>query len=190
MITVYFIRHAEPIHSWKDDRTRPLTPDGSLDSIKLPSLFENVKIDAIYSSPYKRCLDTIRCLAEFLQLSIATDERLRERKVGISSNNLDMLIKRWEKKSFAENNGESIDSVQNRNIEALHDILSKNKDSSIIIGTHGTALSSILNYYDSSFGYNDFLRIKYFMPYVMKCSFQGKHLVEKREELIVQKSGE
>ncbi|MBL8025255.1 MAG: histidine phosphatase family protein [Fibrobacteres bacterium] len=190
MTTVYFVRHAEPIHSWEDDKTRPLTPDGKEDSTNLLNLFENVKIDAIYSSPYKRCIDTIHALSECLKLPIKTDGRLRERKVGIGSSNLELLIKRWENKSFAEDNGESIGSVQNRNIEALNEILTKNEDATIIIGTHGTALSTILNFYDGSFGYNDFLRIKYFMPYVLKCVFQGERLIEKCEELIVQKRGE
>ena len=36
--------------------------------------------------------------------------------------------------------------VQNRNIEALNEILSDNADKEIVIGTHGTALSTILNF--------------------------------------------
>jgi len=28
----------------------------------------------------------------------------------------------------------------------------------IVIGTHGTALSTIINYYDSTYGYDDFER--------------------------------
>jgi len=30
----------------------------------------------------------------------------------------------------------------------------------IVIGTHGTALSTIINYYDSTYGYDDFERMK------------------------------
>ena len=36
--------------------------------------------------------------------------------------------------------------VQKRNIEALKEILSDNRDKEIVIGTHGTALSTILNF--------------------------------------------
>lgn len=28
MTKVYFVRHAQPEHAWKEDRTRPLTEDG------------------------------------------------------------------------------------------------------------------------------------------------------------------
>ncbi len=45
-----------------------------------------------------------------------------------------------------EEGGESIAMVQNRNIEVLNEILSDNMDKDIALGTHGTALSTILNY--------------------------------------------
>ena len=31
MTKVFFVRHAEPEHSWKEDRTRPLTQEGKND---------------------------------------------------------------------------------------------------------------------------------------------------------------
>ena len=50
--------------------------------------------------------------------------------------------------------------VQNRNIELLdYDILSDNTDKRIVNGTHGTALSTILNFYDNSFGCEEFLKL-------------------------------
>ena len=50
-----------------------------------------------------------------------------------------------------------------------------------VIGTHGTALSTILNYYDPSFGVDDFLRIIDWMPYIVELSFIGHELIEKKE---------
>ena len=44
----------------------------------------------------------------------------------------------------------------------------------IVIGTHGTALSAILNYYRPEFGCEDFLRILDWMPYVVELTFEGK----------------
>lgn len=34
MTQIYFVRHAQPIYSWEDDRTRPLTEEGLADSKK------------------------------------------------------------------------------------------------------------------------------------------------------------
>ena len=58
-----------------------------------------------------------------------------------------------------EDGGESIAMVQNRNIEALNEILSDNTDKEIVIGIHGTALSTILNSYDNSFGEKNFCEL-------------------------------
>ena len=33
MRRVYFVRHAQPEHDWKEDRTRPLTEEGKKDSV-------------------------------------------------------------------------------------------------------------------------------------------------------------
>ena len=82
---------------------------------------------------------------------------------------------------------ESIAMVQNRNIEALNEILSDNTDKEIVIGTHGTALSTILNFYDNSFGCEDFLRIIDWMPYIIELDFEGDKLVGKQEHCHVEK---
>ena len=63
--------------------------------------------------------------------------------------------------------------VQKRNIEALNEILSDNTDKDIVIGTHGTALSTILNFYDNNFGCEDFLRIIDRMPYIIELDFES-----------------
>ena len=91
---------------------------------------------------------------------IITDERLRERENGVNgSGYYSMIEKRWNDHDYHEENGESIRMVQERNIAALLEIPSDNKDKNIVIGTHGTALSTILSFYDSNFGCEDFLRI-------------------------------
>ena len=84
-----------------------------------------------------------------------------------------MFQKRWTDHDYHEDGGESIAMVQNRNIEALNEILSDNTDKEIVIGTHGTALSTILNFYDSNFGCEDFLRIIDWMPYIIELDFES-----------------
>ncbi len=98
-----------------------------------------------------------------------------------------MFKKRWENLWFAEDDGESIDAVQKRNIEALNEILQKYADKNIVIGTHGTALSSIFNYYDSSFNGDSFMRIIDFMPYIVKMEFDGNVFLSKEELFHIKK---
>ena len=187
MTKVYFVRHAQPEHAWKDDKTRPLTEEGKKDSAIVLDFLKDKEIDVFYCSPYKRSLDTIADAAAFFGKEVVTDERLREREKGLDGNNHGMFRKRWDNHDYHEEGGESIAMVQNRNIEALNKILLDNPNQAIVIGTHGTALSTILNFYDDSFGCDDFLRIIDWMPYIIELDFEGNHLVGKQEHCYIEK---
>lgn len=179
MTTIYFVRHCKPDAKIQDDRNRPLTDEGLADSQQVLEILKDKNIDIFISSPYKRSYDSIKKAADYYGKNIITDERLRERKAGKNSNNHEMFNKRWSDLSFAEEDGESIGSVQKRNIEALNEILEQYPDKTIVIGTHGTALSSILNYYDSSFNGESFMKIIDLMPYIVKMEFEGKTNISK-----------
>ena len=187
MTKIYFVRHAQPEHAWEDDRTRPLTGEGRRDSAIVFQFLKDKHIDAFYSSPYKRSMDTIADSADFFGKDIITDEDLREREKGENGNNHGMFHKRWADHNYHEEGGESIAMVQKRNMRALTEILRDNIDKEVVVGTHGTALSTILNFYDKSFGCDDFLRIVDRMPYVIELDFEGDKLVGKVEHCYVLK---
>lgn len=193
MTRIYFVRHAQPVHSHADDRTRPLTAEGVMDTKLVLDTFKDMKIDAFYCSPYKRSLDTIRSTAEYFRMDIHTDERLRERQRGVSGNGgagisfYDMMKKRWDDHNWHEEGGESISMVQKRNIEAVTEIAAENDGKSIVIGTHGTALSSIFNYYYPEFGLDDFLRIVDWMPYIVELDIEDGKAVQKNEIAYIEK---
>lgn len=190
MTRVYFVRHAQPEHSWEDDRTRPLTKDGVEDSKMVTKVLKNIRVHCCYSSPYKRSFETVKESAKVHNLDILTDERFRERKKGPNGNEFGMFQKRWNDFDYHEDGGESLNMVQKRNIEALLEILNNYKDENIIIGTHGTALSTILNYFEPSFCCDDFLRIIDYMPYIIRLDFDGTNCIGKEELLIVEKEFE
>lgn len=187
MTKVYFVRHAQPDFSHYTDMTRPLTAEGEKDSEEVTEFFKNIKIDAFYCSPYKRSVDTIKGTADFHKKEIITDVRLREREKGPNGNNHGMFQKRWADHDYHEEGGESIGMVQSRNMEALKDILEANEGKTLVIGTHGTALSTILNYYDKDFGCKDFLRIIDWMPYIVELDFEGDNMISKTEHLHIEK---
>ncbi len=177
MTRVYFVRHAQPDHGDPDDRNRPLTEEGKKDSELVLKVLADERIDCFYCSPYKRSIDTIKETADYFHKDIITDDRLREREAGMNGNGSAMFRKRWGNHDYHEEGGESISMVQKRNIEALMDILEENRDRTIVIGTHGTALSTIFNYFNPSFGCEDFLRIIDWMPYIVRMDFDGKQMV-------------
>ncbi len=189
MTSVYFVRHAQPDYRSKNTSDRPLTDEGLQDRLKVIDVFNDIDIAALYSSPYKRAYDTVSPLAEKLNLDIITDERFRERLSGdVPGDFLDFARRQWMNFTYKTKVGESLGEVQARNIEALSEILSKHRDKNVIIGTHGTSLSTILNYYISSYGYDDFLRIIDYMPYVLKMNFDGDRFISSEEIFRIEKT--
>jgi len=120
-------------------------------------------------------------------MEIHTDERFRERQRGESNEAFLYLQRRWDDFTFCEAGGESLGAVQARNIEALKEVLELHQHKNIIIGTHGTALSTILNYYDSSFGCEGFKSIWYCMPYILRCNFDNGALINRELLLSIER---
>ena len=56
------------------------------------------------------------------------------------------------------------------------------------LGTHGTALSTIIKYYRPQFGFADFMRIIDYMPYVVEMTFDDNGgLYGMKDILIIKK---
>lgn len=66
--------------------------------------------------------------------------------------------------------------MQRRNIRALNNALEIHKGKNIVIGSHGTALSTVINYFDNSFGFSEFNEIKNLMPWIVLFLFEGCQL--------------
>jgi broad specificity phosphatase PhoE len=77
----YFIRHAKAGsrgHWHGDDRLRPLGKKGVKQAEALIDLFKPLKISAIYSSPYLRCVQTVERLARDREVEIQEAPALAE----------------------------------------------------------------------------------------------------------------
>ena len=180
---VYFIRHAEPNYNNHDDLTRELTEQGRKDTLLVTEFLMDKEICAVWSSPYHRAIDTVKDFADKVGLNIDTDYDFRERKVGDGwLEDFDSFAeKQWADFDFALEHGESLGTVQKRNLEALTRVLARDRDKNIAIGTHGTALSTMVNYFDPSFGYEDFQRIVDLMPWIVELDFDGERCVGIKE---------
>ncbi len=177
MTTIYFVRHAEPNYENHDDQSRELSAKGIRDRILVTDFLSNKKITVALSSPYIRAIDTIREFTDRYNLKITLLHDFRERKVDsewISDFN-SFCQRQWNDFNYKLSDGECLSEVQKRNISALSFVLRQYKNENVVIGTHGTSLSTIINYYDSTFGYSDFMRIKSLMPWIVKMVFDGEH---------------
>lgn len=174
MTTVYFIRHAEPDFNVTDDAARPLTDKGRADTALVTEFLRGKGIGAVYASTYLRAVDTVAPFAAQAGLEVRQVEGLRERAVAH-----DWVLpfkefteRQWEDFNYKLEGGESLAEVQQRNIAALNEILRDNENANIAIGTHGTALCTILNYYDNTYGYEGFCEMKRIFPWVVKMEFR------------------
>jgi len=175
MTTVYFIRHAQSDHTVRAEAVRPLTEKGLRDRALVTQFLRGKGVSAVYSSPYKRAMDTVAHFAESAGLEITTDERFRERKVDSVwiEDFAQFHEHQWANFAYKLSEGESLAEVQLRNIAVLEDVLARHDGEAIAIGTHGTALSTIINYFDSEFGYAEYCDMRDRLPWVAEMRFEG-----------------
>lgn len=173
MTTVFFIRHARSDYSVQDNLIRPLSEKGYNDCALVTAFLHDKNIDAVFSSPYKRAVDTVSGFANSADLRIQIVDDFRERKIdSVWIDDFKAFSeKQWSDFSYKLSDGECLAEVQERNISALNEILANYKDKRIVIGTHGTALSTIINYYDRTYGFEDFMAMIDIMPWVVKMEF-------------------
>ena len=79
--------------------------------------------------------------------------------------------RQWADFQYKLTDGECLAEVQQRNVRALAEVLKRHPGGHIVIGTHGTALSTLLHHYDPAYGYDWFERIRTVIPLVVKATF-------------------
>jgi len=178
MTTVYFIRHAQADNTIRDGRIRPLTEKGMRDRALVTAFLRDKGIDVILSSPFKRAIDTIAPFAEKNNLEIQVIEDFRERRSDsdMPSNRADFVAfmeRQWADFTYTFSDGECLADVQARNIAALREALAKYEGKTIAIATHGTTLSTIINFYDRSYNFQDFMAMLDILPWVVRMDFIG-----------------
>lgn len=173
MTKVYFVRHAEPNYNNQIDSSRELSPKGIKDRNLVTRYLADKRIDIAVSSPFKRAIDTIREFTDSAGIEIEIIDAFRERKVSSRwiEDFTSFTQRQWNDFSFKLSDGECLQEVQERNVDALKMLLEKYNGKNIVIGSHGTALSTIINYFDSSFGFEEFENIRDKMPWIVEFVF-------------------
>jgi 2,3-bisphosphoglycerate-dependent phosphoglycerate mutase len=157
MKTIYIVRHAkadgQPFHA-------SLTLDGEEQAQNLVSFLEKYPIEAIYSSPYKRALQTIQPFSERKELPIHEDDRLGERI--LSGKDLpdwkDKLRESFEDFSLAFPGGESNEEAMERAASVIEDIVNSEEDH-IVVVSHGNLTTLLLRCFDEKFGLDELLAL-------------------------------
>jgi len=179
MTIIYFVRHAESDHNNHDDLTRPLTEKGKKDVALVNKYLLDKHVDIVLSSPFLRAIETINKFSSQINKNIIVINDFRERKIDscwIENFNI-FSMKQWNDFDYKLSDGECLREVQQRNVDALKKVLTEYENKNIVIGSHGTAISTIINYYDQTYGYKDFNKIRLLMPWIVKFTFQSEKCV-------------
>ncbi len=174
MTKVYFVRHAQPNYQNHDDLTRELSAKGMKDRELVTAFLKDKQIRVVLSSPLRRAVDTVQHFADSQGLPVQIVADFRERKVddGWIGDFDGFARAQWKDFDYQLPGGESLREVQRRNIAALKWAIETYPGEHIAVGSHGTALGTILHYY-ASFDYADFQNIKHKMPWIVCFSFDN-----------------
>ncbi|WP_047394658.1 histidine phosphatase family protein [Exiguobacterium sp. ZWU0009] len=151
MRTIYFVRHCESIKTGSD-RWRGLTDAGQEQAQELVAFFQALPIDAIYSSPMQRAMDSVSPLAKQRDLRIYEaafqERRFQETDERLSPERLEELLKRsFQNDDYAQSGGESNQIARNRVLVAIDHLRKTHPHHRVVIATHGLLLSLVLEHY-------------------------------------------
>lgn len=166
MKTIYLVRHAkaegQPFHS-------PLTGVGKQQAVQLAAFLENRSIEAIYSSPFVRTIDTIAPFAKQSGLTIQEDDRLGERVLSDRKlpDWMEKLKKSFDDFSLVLPGGESNDQAMGRARSFIEDVLEKEEDHVVCV-SHGNLTTLLLRLFDEKYGYDELFALSNPDVYVVK----------------------
>src|SRR5664279_1506763 len=110
LTTLYLIRHAQSLPL--PEQAEPdwaLSPLGENQARALVAVLGPLGIQRLYCSPYRRCRATLAPFAKEVEIDVALDEGLRERRIAAvwMSDFREVWRRSWEDFSYAHEGGES-----------------------------------------------------------------------------------
>ena len=158
MTEVYLIRHSEKYRNFNniinDDSFQLfnekiiLSINGEMLANKLANMEEMSNIDVVFASNYVRSIGTAKYIAYRNKIDVNIDKNFGERIYGINSIDGimdDFNVKQWNDIDYKLPNGESRRDVTNRMYNALIRVINDYKNKRIVIVSHGTAISFLLD---------------------------------------------
>ncbi|MCF6411190.1 histidine phosphatase family protein [Pseudalkalibacillus salsuginis] len=177
MTSIYFVRHAHSVYS-TDEYGRGLSERGKEDAGQVADRFKGEHIDVVFSSPYKRAIETVQGIADFKGLEVQTIENLKERKLAAHSvDYFDYAIQKvWAQPDYSFQGGESNIQAQKRAIPSISNLLRKYEGKGIVIGTHGNIMVLVMNHFDRKYNFDFWKRLT--IPDIYKLTFEHERLVD------------
>lgn len=135
----------------------PLSPKGEKQAKTVSEyILKAYKVDVIYSSPLSRACNTVKGVADELNLPINTENKLIEFNFGKwegltheeIKNNFDDGYSKWARDPgvFIPDGGESMAQLQTRVVEKLKEIGKKEDGKTVLIGSHSSVIRALQCY--------------------------------------------
>jgi 2,3-bisphosphoglycerate-dependent phosphoglycerate mutase len=146
---IYMLRHATPAKSELPNRARPLSDVGQQQATALVPYLSALGITTAYTSPFQRAVESVTpfCKAE-----------------GLTPVEREDLGESGEDEKFPD--------VRSRLIQALSSVADNHVGEQILVCTHGGCLWGAISYFDESFEYEDYRKIR--TPDMRKFVFGGE----------------
>ena len=140
-------------------------------------LLSALPITTIYSSPFRRSIETVAPLATHMGIGLELMRDLRERELPVvAPGEFNRAVEEtWHSPASAVAGGESNLDARTRGLAAVRGILTRHPGQHVVVCTHGTLLTLILNGLDSSFGFEFWRGLSF--PDVYRLEFEGLTLV-------------
>ena len=123
---IWLVRHADVYDELEDVSDPALSRLGHKQAARLAQRLTSVEIDAVYSSPHRRALQTAAALSD----RVATDPRLAEARAGYADGKVELQ--------------ESPDAVIQRMQDAVDGAVAAHPGGRIVMVTHGIAILTYL----------------------------------------------
>ncbi len=175
MTQIILIRHAESLPSSKIRETDwPLSSKGFQQTEWLAQKLKETTIHAIFSSPYRRAIATVKPLSVQTGKKIQIDQNLRERKLceRFGKDWHDLIRKAWADFGFSLPGCESGYDCQKRIVNCINNIVRQHDGQTLIVSSHGNAIGLFLNSIDTSFSFNDWKAMK--NPDIFEINYKGR----------------
>lgn len=155
---IYIIRHCGPfvlideskkITFEEKSKNMILSVEAEEKMANISKIDDLQNIDMVYSSNSARAIATAKYIACNNNLSIQVDDRLNERKFGITYIDElpdNFIVNQFEDENYKLQNGESLSDVMKRLENILNEILNSNYKK-VVIALHGIAMMCFLKMY-------------------------------------------
>ena len=172
---VYLLRHAQSLPDQEiAEPDWPLSKSGARQAVALIEPLKKLEIDRVFTSPFRRSIATISPYCSSNDLTFEINEELRERKLKEQSmieNWQDLIEKAWNDFDYALPNCETGHSCQSRMSNCISGLVTAHPGKTLLMSSHGNAISLYLTKLDSNFGYAGWQTMK--NPDLFRVIFNG-----------------